>query len=296
MLKLIRAGFFRYFHSTVFWVSGGLSLILSVFFGYDLSHEVTLNEYWFFFATVVFAVLLSLSVGGEVSTNAKNKLVKGYSRTRIFFSEWIVACAVTSILFLVYLIPAFLLNTAILAHTPPRLMVQCIVGFYAISLALTTVFLSLAFVTARKTVALAVCFLLSFGVYATSFTVASQLNEREFFKVGTMLDNGEFEYWEEKNPKYVEEPLRSVLSFYLNVNPYGQRSVYEDVVFPYLFPDDKWEAALEATANTSGNEHLLREISEEEQRFLDLAPLYSAAPIPLFVLAGWLAFRKKELK
>lgn len=296
MPKLIRAGFFRYFHSTVFWVCGGLSAVLAFLFGYRLCRNVCLDEHWFFFATVVFAVLLSLSVGGEVSGTAKNKIVKGYSRTQIFFSEWLVACAIVSIFFVLYLVMAFLLNTAILSHTPLSLTVQCIVGFYSIALTLTTVYLSLVCMIAKKTVAVIVCFVLSFGVYFTSFTVADRLNNREFNKVGTLGENGEWEFSLEKNPEYVEEPVRSVLSFYLNVNPYGQRSVYEDIVYPYLFRDGAWEAALEATANTTGNEHLLREISPEEQRFLDLAPLYTVAPIPLFVLAGWLSFRKKELK
>ena len=296
MLKLIRASFFRYFHSTVFWICSGLALLIAVFFGYRLCRNVCLDEFWFFFATAVIAVLIILSVGGEVARQVKNKIVKGYSRTQIFFSELIVAYAIISFFFILFLVMAFLLNIAIVPHTPVLLILQYIVGFYAIALAFTTVYCSLACMISMKTVAVAVCLVLSFTLYYSSFVVADQLDNREYNKVGAKTENGEWEFWFEKNPEYVDEPFRSVLTLYLNINPYGQRSVYEDIVYPYLFRDEAWEAALEATKNTTGNEHLLRDISSEEQEFLNLAPLYMVMPIPIYAIVGWLYFRKKELK
>ena len=296
MLKLIRGGFFRYFHSTVFWICSVLSLIIAVFLGYRLSRNVCIDEFCFYFATAVLAVLTILSVGGEAGKQIKNKIVKGYSRTQVFFSELIVAYAIVSLFFVAFLVPAFLLNVIIVPHTPVLLMLQYIVGFYAITIAFTTVYCSLACMIPIKAVAIAICLVLSFTLYYSGFVVAERLDNVEYNKVGTITENGEWEFWYEKNPEYVDEPSRSVLTFYQNINPYGQRSVYEDIVYPYLFNDEAWKAALEATKNTTGNDHLLRDITNEEQQFLNSAPLYAVMPIPIFVLIGWLCIRKKELK
>ena len=59
---------------------------------------------------------------------------------------------------------------------------------------------------------------------------------------------------------------------------------------------EKWEEAKEATKNTIGNDFLKREISDVERKYLIKTPFVTLIPIPVFVIAGWLIFKKKEFK
>ena len=108
--------------------------------------------------------------------------------------------------------------------------------------------------------------------------VVNLLKEEEFFKVGS-TESGKWEHWEEKNPRYIDEPLRGVLIFYRDINPYGQRAEYESILIPFLYDDESWEQAKEATANTIGNDFLKRETSEDEWAYLNRTPFAMLAPI-----------------
>ena len=104
------------------------------------------------------------------------------------------------------------------------------------------------------------------------------------------------EFYLEENPDYVHEPWRSILTVYRDANPYGQRWEYVDILRPFLYDDVSWERAKEATVNTIGNDHLKREVSETEWVFLNRTPFAILAPIPFFIIGGWLVFRKRAFK
>jgi hypothetical protein len=104
------------------------------------------------------------------------------------------------------------------------------------------------------------------------------------------------EFYLEENPDYVHEPWRSILTVYRDANPYGQRWEYGDILLPFLYNDLDWEQAKEATANTIGNDFLRREISEDEWAYLNRTPFAILAPIPFFIIGGWLVFRKRSFK
>ena len=296
MSKLIRAGFFRYFHSTVFYVCSALTLLLSFVFALRISRSVQINEYCFVLETVIFAVMIALSLGYEVSGNIKNKVLKGYSRTLIYFSEVIVAITLVSIHFIWYAILSFGLNTAILSHIPVSLMLSCIFGFYLMAVMLTAAFIFITCAISKQTVSAILCLVVILSLYITSTVADSFLAEPQYLKLGQMQESGEWEHWLEENPKYIDEPLRSILVFYRNTNPYGQRAKYEAIAMPYLYTDEAWEQARKDVAGTIGIEFLNREISNEEQTFLRQTPIYVMIPIPFLIVAGWLVFRKKSFR
>lgn len=296
MSKLIRAGFFRYFHSPVFYVCSALTLLLSFIFAFRISRCVELNEYCFVLETVIFAVLIAVSLGYEASGNIRNKIVKGYSKSEIYFSETIVAITLVSVYFIWFAILSFALNTVILSHIPVSLMLSCIFGFYLMAVMLTAAFVFITCAVSRQTVSAVICLSVIIVLYMTSTVADAFLSEPQYIKWAKKTENGEWEYMLEENPKYIDEPLRSILVFYRNTNPYGQRAKYEAIAEPCLYTDEDWEKARENIADTLGSAFLDRELSADEQTFLQQAPVCALIPIPFLIVAGWLVFRKKSFR
>ena len=295
MLNLIRAGFFRYLRSTVFKVCSVLTVVFAALFSYSVFEDSSLNEIWFMAGTLTIAVLITFTIGSETSACIKNKLAAGYTKTQIYFSEIILANIFALIYYAVFFVLFVVGNFYVMEHTPAVLSLQVSLGFAAMVLLLASAFASLSCMISSKTAPAAVCLILVIVLTITNSIAADALKEKEFFKVGSN-ESGKWEHWEEKNPEYVDEPLRSVLTFYRDTNPYGQRSEYERILVPFLYDDEAWERAKEATADTIGNDFLMREVSEQEQKYLNRTPFVTLTPVPVFILAGWFIFKKKEFK
>ena len=297
MLRLLHAGFFRYLHSTVFKVCAFCTVLLGILFAQCLSDSVELNEYWFLGETVVWVILITLSVGTEMRSGIRHKLVFGYRRTTVFFSELILADLMVTLFFGIFLLLSLVLNLPILGHLPVGSLLLCVLGFYVMAISFASGLAALSCVLSSKVLSVVVCLVLVMALYLSSSAIAVMLDEDEFLQYGSFdPETQEMITVQEENPNYIHEPWRGLLTAFQRVNPYGQRADYEEILFPFLFDDEAWERAKEATVNTIGNQHLERVISEEEQRFLQTTPLYSMVTPVCVVLGGWLIFRKKAFR
>ena len=294
MRDLLRSGFFRYTHSSVFKVCTALCIAFAALFSYRIYRAVELNEFTFMFASVTFAVLITFSVGNETSKCIRNKIPTGCTRSQVYFSELILANLFILLYFILFLIFALALNFRLLSHIPVKLALAAVFGFLCMSLLFANVFAALTCIISSKTASVTVCLVLIIAMFLTSETVADMLDRSEFYKVGHADNGGEMEFYLVENPDYVHEPWRSILTFYRDANPYGQRWEYVDILRPFLYDDVSWERAKEATVNTIGNDHLKREVSETEWVFLNRTPFAILAPIPFFIIGGWLVFRKRS--
>lgn len=295
MFNLLRSGFFRYLHSTIFKVCSVLTLAIAVLFSYGIYRAAELNEIWFVFGTITLAILITFMIGTETSKCIRNKIPTGYTRTQIYFSELILANIFVVLFFIVFFVAAVCLNVRLLSHIPLKLAFQVVFGFLCMALLLANIVASLACVISAKTAASIVCLVMITVLFITSTIVVSMLDEPKFHRMGSN-ESGEWVWWEEKNTRYVDEPWRRVLTFYRDANPYGQRAEYDEILTPFLYSDEYWKKAMEATADTIGNDFLKREISENEQNYLNSIPFSILAPIPFFIFGGWLVFRKKSFQ
>ncbi len=296
MRDLLRSGFFRYTHSSVFKVCTALCIAFAALFSYRIYRAVELDEFWFMAASVVFAVLITFSVGNETSKCIRNKIPTGHTRTQVYFSELILANLFIIAYFVLFLVFALALNFRLLSHIPVKLALASVFGFLCMALLFANVFAALTCIISSKTASVTVCLVLIIAMFLTSETIADMLDQSEFNKIGHAENGGEMEFYLEETPDYVHEPWRSILTFYRDANPYGQRWEYVEILQPFLYDDESWERAKEATADTIGNDFLRREVSDEEQEFLNRTPFAILAPIPFFILGGWLVFRKRSFK
>lgn len=282
-------------HSTAFKLCTALTVVVAAFLSYRIYVGAEINELWFMLGSIVFAVLIATVIGNEISKCIRNKISTGHTKTQVYVSELLLANIFVTFLFVIFLVLTIALNFRLFSHISLKLASQTILGFFCMSLLFANVFASLSCIISSKTGSIIVCLVLIIALFITSGIVTEMLKENEFKYFGK-LENDEMVHFEVKNPNYVEEPWRTVLTFYRDANPYGQRAVYEDILLPFLFDTEKLEKAQKATENTIGNDHLKREISESEQKILNKTPFDIIIPIPFLVFIGWSVFRKKELK
>lgn len=294
MRDLLRSGFFRYTHSSVFKVCTALCIAFAALFSHRLYRAVEFNEFCFMAASVIFAVLITLSVGNETSKCIRNKIPTGHTRAQVYFSELILANLFVLAYFVIFLVFSLAFNFRLLPHIPARLALGAAFGFLGMALLFANVFAALTCMIASKTASVIVCLVLVIAMFLSSEQVSDMLDQSEFNKLGHAENGGEMVYYYEENPDYVHEPWRSILTFYRDANPYGQRWEYVEIMEPFLYDDESWERAKEATANTIGNYHLKREVSADEQKFLNRTPLALLTPIPFFIVGGWFVFRKRS--
>ena len=83
----------------------------------------------------------------------------------------------------------------------------------------------------------------------------------------------------EKNPNYIDRPLRDVYNFFKRIIPHGQAIDYLRMVYPWLEP-------INVTLH----------LTEEEASLLNTLPFYSIGTICASFALGYIGFRKKELK
>ena len=312
MSKLIRAAFYRYSHNVLFYVCLALSIISAAVFSYAVRRDKEMYAALLLVQSLIYAVLLSVIVGCEASGGCKNKIIYGYGRTQIYFSELIAACAVVTGFYFIYILISFIFNISTAPQTPVSLILQAVFGFYCISLCLCVICVFISFVSGKTIAAAIICVILVFGIYITWEPTETVLNKAEYFTVYTpKTDTGEEPVLQgeknpddedmielkQKNPEYVGGFARTLLVLYRDLNPYCQLKRYNSVLRPYFYTDEE-----RRHANGLISPHLIEagyldmNISEDGQKFLDAAPLYPLSVIAVFVPSGALLYRKKKFR
>ncbi len=316
MLKLIRASLYRYVHNRLLYVLFAFLFVSSVLFALYIRESNGLNFYIFIFCNVGLAVLISLTVSGEICGCAKNKIICGKSRIKVYFSELISAYAVVSVCFLFGAAVSAVINTGFVGRTPVSLALKVIMGFYLITLSSCSVFVFFSAVGGRKVVSVILCVIFVFSSALAKGLFEDWLRQPEYNvyytgdRQNTETDENGNVYEldpekddvteiKQKNPEYLISPFREIVIHLIRTDPFYNIDRYNGILTPYMYPDEKINEMSEIYPGTELYSALLkqrfvREETEEENRFLMTAPLYSLAVIALSVAAGAIIFRKKK--
>ncbi|MBR3919170.1 MAG: ABC transporter permease subunit [Clostridia bacterium] len=297
MKRLFAAELYRFTHNATFKIYCFLSSVFSVLFAYGIYRNAELSEEWFLAQSLLIAVLISLSVGDEMSKCVRKKVVAGYSKTKILLVELIVSNLIVITQYVITLIICLIVNYRLLAHTPFYIVFISFVVFLSIVFSLTTAFITISCLFSKKALSAVVCLVFVFTLYVVSPIVTFSLEEPQYFE--TMEWNDEknaMEQMQVENEKYVAEPIRSILLTFNKANPFSQRREYNSIINPYLYDDEAWENAKEAIQNTIGEERLSRELTNSDKEYLNTAYLYLFVPTLLFAITGGVIYKRKEIK
>ncbi len=235
MIKLMSAGFRRYTQSTLFWICAALSFATGLYGGslYEF------DAYLYLLPLLICAVLISLSIGREFSSGIfRNKIAAGHTKGKIFLSEAILSLAVATLMDLLHTLGIFLLAHEVIQYVDWKLLVWIRLCVWLTTLAFSAVFVFVSCTVSKRAVASIINILLVVFLYIVGFDTVEALREPEFnesihFNIN---EAGEHVPVVERNPnpKYVGDPLRTVMKATEYVSPFGQYFRCHAVFSPML--------------------------------------------------------------
>lgn len=282
MSKLFRAGLRRYIKNIVFWITLFVSIMVGVFSGMLGKTDRLFHDIYIIVAFIVYAILISLLIGVEFGDGVfRNKIVAGYSRRKIFFSEYIIAIIICLLLVLVTVVTFSLFNWVIYKQIPIDILAKIALGFVLHIISLITFISVTSMLVTKKAVSAIIALAFVFISYMVAFEININLNLPEYGQAYSFVDGipVEIEGELQKNPAYIDSPQRELYTFIFNVLPTGQIIKYTEIVEPYL-----------TIRHSSGA------LSVQEIKLLNTMPLYSVGTIIVFLISGYLIFRKKDFK
>lgn len=290
MSKLLRAGIRCYLHSIVFWICLLVSLCLGVLNGLRFQEYDSLDEERIIAGFLIFTVLISISVGKKYHEGiVRNKVIIGYSRATIFFSELVIAALSTVLCFVLISTPVILTNLKKIECFTTTNAIKMIVGMLLINISVSVISCTICMIFSRKAVAPIICILLILCTFVLSNSISVRLEARKYeFYYEYNQETGEMDEFISKdiNPRYIDEPLRTALDIFTNAVPEGQIKEYMDLLK---------EANGYSEYDYENEKHIPYKLSDEQIKVINTYPYYSLATIFIFSFVGLFVFKKKNL-
>ena len=284
MTKLLAAGLWRYWRSSVTWISLGASIFMGVLCGMNINLEESIKVDYFLFPPLIFAVLISLSIGREFSDGTvRNKVIAGHKKGHIFFSELILALGFCSLLWAVFAAIVGMLNRPVLSRSPDDVNADVFIGLYFLSIAFAAMQVLISVLINNKAVVAIVNLLLVLAITLFASSLHSDLRQPKFYRdprPSYDAETGEMkmEVKLTENKNYIDGIRRDVYELVVDILPGGQLIECGAVMDEYR------------SAENPG------QLTDEQYDSLHRHPYYSLALILVLCVSGWLAFSKKDLK
>ena len=279
MMKLLRAGFRRAFKSIIFWIGLCASLLMGVVSAINTRTCQYLDDIYIMPFFVIIAIVIALIIGTEHSDGSfRNKIAAGHLKGNIYFANLIVFLAFSIVAALLYLGSFALLMIGHISTFPTYALIVSAVGFVLITLSYTVILVSVSMMISQRAINAVVCILLVLATVFSIYVIDDMLGHSEFIEITTII-NGEQHGIRERNPKYIGGTPRTILQNIEMLIPYGAAIEYTEIIDP-CFADY----------------NITLELQPERIQQLKLLPIYSLILSLVVTVAGWLLFRKKELK
>lgn len=287
MTKLLRAVLRRYFKSLAFWLILGSTVANGLLSGSLLNSEGTLEDAFLAAEFVLFAVLISLSVGREYSDGGfRNKLIAGHTKGKVFVSEYIAALCLCFAMYLLWCCAVAVMNSDSVMRIMGELLCYTAVGFIALGLCMISVIFAVCILIPRRAVTSVVGILLVLCLSGAAYMIKYELNHSEttveylYDESGRPIGPSDAV----PNPKYVGGVQRDVYVFLNGINPFGAMLEYKGEVYPFF----------RRNAYMMSQTVLDIELSETVTDKFTALPIYQLGTALVFVSAGFFLFRKKD--
>ena len=280
MMKLLRAGYRRYFRNILFWIALVASAILGVASGVRVKEDAILDDMYIVIGFLIFAALISLMIGREFSDGGfRNKIISGHTKGQIFLSEYILALTICLILSLVATGVFTIMNVSSYSNILPELLIKSSVGYVFLIISMVTMIFVMSVLISKKAISAVFALLFVFVSYFSISELNLELSLPEYQKE-IVWGDGVIQFVEGtvKNPGYIDSPMREIVSFIVNIIPVGQAINYNDMVVPLFDPLN------------------YRILAGEEMKLLNTYPLYSLGTTMALLAGAYIIFRKKDFK
>ena len=278
MMKLLRAGFRRYFKNIFTWITFAIIFLIGCLGAAEVGPHSSPDDIYLLSLVIGIPAMITLCIGMEVGSGAvRNKIVKGYRKGQIFLCELIMALTIVFVMFVITGASFILPNLPILKTIPFEVLCKIVIGMIMMNLGVAVIAVAISCLIHNRAISAVLSLVLILGILFMGYYLNDQLNNPEFFVAynseGTMIENSL------RNPNYVDGAQRTIYEFLYNANPMGQMIEYSEVLSPYFTPH-----------------YVKLETPQEEMDFINSAPLYSLGIILIVSSAGYILFRKKNVK
>lgn len=279
MLDLLITGIHRYLKSLSFWVLFALTILLGIYTGNFTNTHFYAEEIHFIGLFMIYAILVSLAVGTEFSGGGvRNKVIAGYKKGTVYISEILLSLIVSTVLFIVFTGIYVCFNAHSLAFVSVSDRMLLLIGFFLMNMAVSVISTTICFFSPYKAIiAVIINLVILFGGYFASSELDRALNQPEYL-IGVIIhEDGTEEEDNQPNPHYIPHDTvkwQTIHAVYY-MTPTGQLTEYVASMYS-----------------------VLNEYQRDQIDFSDLhsTPYYSLAAIGIFLTAGYVFFRKKDLK
>ncbi len=281
MIKLLRAGYRRYFRNILFWISLFAFAVLGIASGVRVKEDARLDDVYVIIGFLIYAAFLSLMIGREFSDGGfRNKIASGHTKGTVFASECIVALSVCFILSLASVCVFLLFNASAFGHILQEVLIKSAIGYIFLIISMVTMIFIVSVLISKKAAAAVFALLLVFGSYLAAYELDSALSCPEYQMEAVLVDGMvQFNEGKIKNPDYIDSPVREKLTFAFNIIPIGQAMEYNSMVVPLFDPLN-----------------VIASVDEESAKTLNTLPLYSVGTSLVLLAGAYVLFRKKDIK
>lgn len=290
MCKLLRAGVSRYIHNPLTWICLAAAVFCGVWGGVHIRREYMPDWVYFVGLFLVQAVLSSLLIGAELGNGMhRNKLVCGYTRGMLFFSELILALGSILILCISFLVPFVAILLPLLGIFPGELLGGMLLSFILLHLSLGCIFVTLSCLISRRVISSVLCLLIVIAMVWGAYQLFVGLLQPETIQTGAEMIGNELVWTTEPNPNYIGGWKRIAFQIAVRVLPFGQLLEMLEISDRYFWVQNPYLSDYKI-------ETLLPEITSEQGAMIWSLPLYSIVLMAVLCMVGYLCFRKKEFK
>lgn len=283
MSKLLTVGFHRLIKSKLYISLLCFSILFGAYAGNYTNTNFGFEEVFFYVMFTVSFVQISLSLGTEFSQGGmRTKIVTGYKRSTVFWSEMIIS-VLSSMMMVLFALFMFLIFSA---HWFSKLTagenIILITVFILFNLAFAAVCTSVCFLVASRPAFMASAnILLLVGVFLALMLTEKSFSRPQYLHDVVIDDNGYIvEDRKYENPDYISEDsiIYNVFDTAIRLYPPAQANLLCDGMGIVWY------------------ERMHEETREYNFSELVKLPPYSLATITLFTAAGWLSFQKRNLR
>lgn len=198
-------------------------------FGFETNLDQLMFGYTFLIG-ILLAVFCSLFFGTEYSDGTiRNKLIIGYSRSEIYFTNLITSITVSFLLCLVYLAAAAAIGIPLFgaAEAGAGTILKLVFGTLVLSVTFCSLFTMLSMVCGNKTAVAVISILLVVVLFLAAAYLNSMLDAPEFLTGYEMDAAGNLvESKPIPNPNYLTGTKREIYEFLYDFLPSGQAAQY----------------------------------------------------------------------
>ena len=292
MYKLLRAGFRRYMHSKLFWLGVLASLCIGVLGYFEMFQtDPSFETYRVIAGFLICTILIAVSIGKEFHNGGfRNKVVAGFGKDKIFFSEWILAILSSLLCFIAISIPVAIIDIENIYSLTATNAFKIIVGMLFVNISVAVISYTVCMIVSNRVVAPIICIFIILGAFVLTSNISSRLQipkHQYYYEYNEATGEMDEYLSKEINQRYIDEPLRTVFGMFTKAVPEGHVDEYLDIIN---------EACGYADIDYDKDRFIPYKLSDEQLNILNTYPLYSLATISIFSFIGFIVFRRKGLK